>query len=232
MDQSSLESVKAACTTQFKHEKLDILITNAGMTSEIPALSKDGYELVFATNHLAHALIIKLLLPALLRRAEDPAADVRIVQLASSAAYSSFGIDFATLRTEQKRFIGGGMMRYAQSKLANAVYAVELANQYPSILSVSLHPGLVDTPIFNDVGVALKVVINTISFFGRAIMPKLTPEEGAHTTLWATTAEKATIKSGAYYEPVGVEKKKSKAMGDSDLAKKLWEWTELELGKF
>jgi NAD(P)-dependent dehydrogenase (short-subunit alcohol dehydrogenase family) len=229
MDQSSLQSVKTAITSHFKHDTLDILITNAGMTSETPALSKDGYELVFATNHLANAFVIKLLLPALLHRARDPGSDVRIVQLSSAAAYQASGIDFATLRTEQKRWVGGGHLRYAQSKLANALYAVELAHRYPQILSVSLHPGLVDTPILTNIGTPLKVLLSVIQYVGFA---KLRPDEGAHNSLWTATKERGMVKSGTYYEPVGVEKKVSKAMGDKKLAEELWEWTEKELEKF
>jgi len=99
-----------------------------------PALSEDGYEIQFAVNHLAHALIIKTLLPALLKSASKPNSDVRIVNLTSAAwrGAPSGGIRFASLNTTQPGFIGH-WFRYSQSKLANIVYASELARRYPEI---------------------------------------------------------------------------------------------------
>jgi NAD(P)-dependent dehydrogenase (short-subunit alcohol dehydrogenase family) len=81
---SSLASVKAAVGQTFRHDRLDLLMCNAGVMAVPPALSKDGFEIQFAINHLAHAMILHLLLPTLLHTATMPGADVRVVVLTST----------------------------------------------------------------------------------------------------------------------------------------------------
>jgi NAD(P)-dependent dehydrogenase (short-subunit alcohol dehydrogenase family) len=81
----------------------------------IPAgVSKDGFELHFAINHLAHAMIIQDLLPVLKKTASQPGSDVRVLCLTSTAwmSHSRDGITFSTLRTPQKGFMGSSF-RYA-----------------------------------------------------------------------------------------------------------------------
>lgn len=112
MDFSSLESVRESIK-QFTHDRLDILMCNAGVMSLPPAVSKDGFEIHFAINHLAHAMIIHKLLPVLTRTAEIPNSDVRVVCLTSEAwkAHPSSGILYDKVRTET----GGmpiGLFRY------------------------------------------------------------------------------------------------------------------------
>ncbi|KAF7370816.1 Short-chain dehydrogenase reductase family [Mycena sanguinolenta] len=132
-DLTSLPSVeKAAKLVVSQTDRLDILICNAGVMNVPPALTKEGYEVHFGINHVSHALFIKLLLPTLLRTAEVPGSDVRIVSLTSRGftMHPSGGIVFSDLRTTQ----GSGLVktfRYGQSKLANILYASELARRYP-----------------------------------------------------------------------------------------------------
>jgi len=72
-----------------------------------PGLSKDGYELHFAINHLAHAMVIQQLLPVLEKTAKVPDSDVRVVSLTSIAWQAARnGITFSTLRTSQEGFMG------------------------------------------------------------------------------------------------------------------------------
>lgn len=81
----------------------------------IPAgVSKDGFELHFAINHLAHAMIIQELMPVLKNTASQPNSDVRVLCLTSTAwkGHSSDGITFSTIRTPQKGFMGSSF-RYA-----------------------------------------------------------------------------------------------------------------------
>jgi NAD(P)-dependent dehydrogenase (short-subunit alcohol dehydrogenase family) len=103
-DISSLASTHVAAK-QFlaQSDRLDVLMCNAGVMAIPPAVSKDGYEIQFATNHLGHALLIKLFLPLMLATAERPNSDVRIINM-SSTAYSStpkLGIEFDKLKTDQ-----------------------------------------------------------------------------------------------------------------------------------
>ena len=145
-DLTSLDSVKAAFD-QFTSDRLETLMCNAGIVANPPALTKDRYELQFRVNYLAHALLVKLLLPLLLETAKLPGADVRVVMLTSVAYQSapSQGIQFDKLKTT----MDGGLMakwaRYGQSKLADALLARELANRYPQIQTLAIHPGFVST---------------------------------------------------------------------------------------
>lgn len=71
-----------------------------------PALSKDGYEIHFAVNHLAHAMVIQQLLSVLLKTAETPESDVRLVSLTSTGwnLHPKGGFTYSTLQTLQDDF--------------------------------------------------------------------------------------------------------------------------------
>lgn len=114
MDLAELASVKAAIAKTFMHDRLDILIANAGIMAHPPGLSKDGYEIQFATNHLGHAMVIRELLPVLLRTAEMPGSDVRIVCLTSTGwrGHPGAGIEFDHLKTTQESWLLGSWVRY------------------------------------------------------------------------------------------------------------------------
>ncbi|MCJ1358680.1 MAG: Ankyrin-3 [Icmadophila ericetorum] len=229
-DLGSLDSVvEAVKNFNAQSTRLDILICNAGIMAVKPGLTKDGYEIQFGTNHLGHALLIKQLLPTLLRTAEDPGSDVRIVILSSEghkAGTPRAGIQFSTLKTPQKSGIAGEWTRYAQSKLANILYARELARRYPSILTVAVHPGVINTSLIGTLGAFNRALVH-VTTIGQMI----SLNEGSFNTLWASTARREDVGTGEYYVPVGVEGG-SKKSRDAKLAGELWEWTERELGKY
>ena len=221
-DLTSLDSVKAAFE-QFTSDRLDILMCNAGIMANPPALTKDGYELQFGVNYLAHALLIKLFLPLLLETAKRPAADVRVVMLTSVAYQSapSQGIQFDKLQTTMD---GGPMAkwaRYGQSKLADALLARELAIRYPQIQSLAIHPGFVSTGMNTDASWSSKFVVQMVrTLLYRAEM--IEPEQGCYNQIWAACGSKVGVVNGEFYEPVGVlTKTNSKARSDKDLAPKL-----------
>ncbi|ODM19409.1 hypothetical protein SI65_04393 [Aspergillus cristatus] len=64
-------------------QRLDILVLNAGVMSLPPGETEIGHEIQLGTNHTGHFLLTKPLLPALLRTAEEPDSDVRVVSLSS-----------------------------------------------------------------------------------------------------------------------------------------------------
>ncbi|ROV96505.1 hypothetical protein VMCG_07827 [Cytospora schulzeri] len=232
LDQADLASVKAALEKGFKHDRLDLLICNAGIMAQPLGTSKDGYEIQFAINHLGHALIIKKLLPTLLRTAELPGADVRVVCLTSVGwrGHPSGGIQFETLKTEQDFGLIGPWKRYGQSKLANIVYAAELARRHPQVTAVSVHPGVVETDLVNTQPLMNKIVIYMTNFWNLD-----SAADGTLNTLWAAAgASRAEIQNGAWYLPVGLlgQSKLDKDAGDPELAKRLWEYTEEALKGF
>ena len=232
-DLASLTSVQSAAKQILSStDRLDVLMCNAGIMAVPNSVSTDGYEIQFATNHLGHALLMKLLLPLMLETAAQPDADVRIVNL-SSVAYKnnipSTGIEFQKLKTEGANygsfFALNKWVCYSQSKLANLLYATELAAHHPSITSVAVHPGFIKTDIFASTNFMDRQIVNLVSGGNW-----LDTEQGAYNQTWAATTKKENLVNGAYYEPVGVKTTPSTKRGrDQALAKELWEWTEKEL---
>ena len=230
-DFASLAATKAGMQ-KFVHDRLDVLICNAGVMALPAQTSKDGYEIQFATNHLAHALLIKLLLPTMLRTADLPGGDVRIITLTSVGwrGYPKGGVAFKTLKSKQDFGALGPWRRYGQSKLANILYAAELARQHPKLTSISAHPGVVATDLVNTLGVRDKLMV----YAGNGW--KLNTEnEGVLNQLWAATAaNKAKLVNGAFYMPVGIlaQEKLDKTAMSQKLARELWDWTDQALSGY
>ncbi|KAK4867630.1 hypothetical protein LT330_001140 [Penicillium expansum] len=226
-DLSSLSSVKEAAERfTSQHRTLNILMCNAGVMALPPSTTVDGYELQFGTNHLGHALLIKKFLPLL-----EATTDPRIVLLTSQGwgLHPRGGIIFDKLKTPQNISFGGPWVRYGQSKLANLVYARELARRFPGITSVSVHPGVVGTGLVDGLGIKEKMLVYALSWWRM-----LQVHEGAFSQTWAATVDKAEIRNGGYYEPVGKleNRKLDAAARDEVLAERLWDWTEEALKEF
>ena len=118
LDLADLESVRSfAETFGREHDRLDLLINNAGLMAPPRRLTKDGFESQFGTNHLGHFALTGLLLGRLLAAAEP-----RVVTESSGAHH--FGrINFDDLQGE-RRYVR--WLAYGQSKLANMMFAFEL----------------------------------------------------------------------------------------------------------
>lgn len=232
-DLGDLDSVVAAAKeVTSDSDRLDLLFCNAGVMALPPSLTKSGYEVQFGTNHVGHALLIKLLLPLLERTANEPGSDVRIIALSSLGHNQtpSAGINFDTLKTDQKEVMTWS--RYGQSKLANILYVKELAKRYPSIKSVAVHPGFVATNLATTCtqeSIIIRTAMTLVSCIPGVMK---SPDEGAYNQLWAAFAPKDVVGSGEYYEPVGVGGKASKKANNPELASRLWTWTETELNGY
>lgn len=225
-DLASFASVdEAADQIKTATQRLDILICNAGIMAVPPALTKDGYEIQFGVNHLGHALLIKHLLPTLVRTSETY-GDARIVSLTSLGFHITppNGIVFSKLRTTQDGGIGFGWKRYGQSKLANVLYGAELAKRYPSLTIAVVHPGVIATDLVNKLSFLNKAIV-----YATNVGKLVKPEEGVWNSLWAATTDKKNFKSGTFYEPVGELGKQSKFSIDTKLQEELWEYTQKQL---
>ena len=140
MDLSSFASVRdAAARFRASHDRLDVLVNNAGTAVARRELTADGHERTWETNFLSPFLLTRLLLPAL-RRAERP----RIVNVGSDA-HRTGRLDWNDLELA-KRY--GGYRAYANTKLALALFTRELARREPGIAVNVVHPGAVATNIW------------------------------------------------------------------------------------
>jgi len=230
LDLADLASVRsAAAEVVERYGRLDLLINNAGVMAPPRTLSRDGFELQFATNHLGHFVLTLLLLP-LLR--QSPAA--RVVHVTSGAQY--FGrIGFDDLQGERRY---DRWRAYSQSKLANVMTAVELQGRLQAegsaVLSLAAHPGLARTNL-QPTSVAMNG--SPIEAFAYRLMDPLfqSAAMGALPQLYAATAPEAT--PAGHYGPdqLGGMKgyptpvRMAPAAQDGDLRQRLWTVSE-ELG--
>lgn len=228
LDLSSFESVKK-CAANFSRiaNRLDLLFLNGGISTTLPALTKEGYESQFGINHVGHAFLTQLLMPTILQTAEQ-GNDVRILVTSSEAAHKnppSTGLALDQMK-DNAGPLDSPFQRYAHSKLANALFARKLSQMYPSITSVSYHPGQVKTDLFKKATGFNQWIM---FFLGPPYLwiTGVSPAKGAENGLWAATSN--DVRNGAYYEPVGKLADGLKHFTDQKLTDELWEWTNKEL---
>ena len=228
MDLASFDSIKAAAARiNNEASRLDIVHLNAGVAMIPVSTTKDGYEVQFGTNYLGHVLLTQLLMPKLLETAALPDADVRVVFI-SSVTHKVFipkeGILFEGLHTAMEKT--GGPTLYGQSMIAKIIIARQLAKRYPKIIFTSLHPGGVKSNVYAGNKDMNWFLLNLI-IRPAVALTGVTTEEGAKTQLWCSFSK--DVVNGTYYEPIGKAGKESSLSRDSQLASKLWDWTEKEL---
>lgn len=198
-DFASLDDVtRLAAQVRQKYERLDILINNAGVFMKQRALTPDGYETTFAVNHLAHFLLTNLLLDLI--RSSAPA---RIVTV-SSGTHRSGQIEWDNLQGERHY---SGYEAYARSKLANVLFAYELARrlQGTRVTSNALHPGVIRT----------KLLHAGWSGGGDNL------SRGAETIVYAATAPELADVTGRFFDNRR-ETASSSASHDKALQRELW----------
>lgn len=195
-----------------------------------PTRTEEGYEIQFGTNHIGHFLLTKLLLPTLQKTqasSSDPAPDVRVVVLASLA--NELAPSFEVMTSTEALLNASTWTRYGASKAANILFAAELARRYPEIMSVSVHPGAVASNLYETTkatGPIMSCGIAVMSVFFRSV------RTGALNQIWAAAgAKRDQLVNGAYYTPIGRRSTANKFPKDTEMARKLWEWTEAEIAK-
>ena len=225
VDVASLRSVRDfAETIRRRFSALDVLINNAGIMATPRAVSSDGFEMQFATNHLGHFALTGLLLP-LMREQKSS----RVVAVASIAARSG-RIDFDDPMGERRY---DAWQAYNQSKLANLMFALELqrrlAKTGSATVAVAAHPGASTTNLFATPG----------GFFAKRVMSPLmsrflfqSAERGALPILLAAASPAA--QPGGYYGPSGFKEMKGdpgpavipRQALDEAVASRLWRLSE------
>lgn len=198
LDVSSLKSVRAfGAAFAARGAALDLLINNAGIMAPLSRkTTPEGFEIQMATNHLGHFLLTSLLLPAL-KRAPAP----RVITVAS-IAHRRGRVDFDDLQSERSY---SPFASYAQTKLANLLFAFELqrrADQARSkVASIAAHPGVARTSIIeNGLGGGRATVLTRLIGLFSGLYTH-SEEQGALPILYAATMPDA--QPGAYYGPDG-----------------------------
>ena len=211
LDLGSLDAVREAAKS-LVGRRFYSLINNAGLAGS-KGLTKDGFELAFGTNHLAHYLWTRLLLPQV-----DKGG--RIVNVASDSHYQAKAIDWAAVRETSKSTTG--MKEYEVSKLANVLFTAELARRAPQLTTYALHPGVVATDVWRKVPAPVRWVMKRFM---------ISPTQGATASLRCATDPALATSTGEYFDPKGHQKQPSKLAQDVELQHELWkksaEWVGL-----
>ncbi|XP_048850064.1 retinol dehydrogenase 12-like isoform X1 [Brienomyrus brachyistius] len=215
LDLASLSSVRQFAKSYIcSEERLDILINNAGVMMCPKSLTVDGYETQFAVNHLGHFLLTTLLLERL-----ECCVPSRVITV-SSMTHKGGKIHFEDLNFNETPY--NPLTSYRQSKLANILFAKELAHRVKGsgVSSFSLHPGVIRTELGRHMG-SRHPLLYCLLYLPAVILLK-TPREGAQTSIYCAVAEDLEKKSGCYFSDCTV--KEPAPEGKDDLvALKLWE---------
>ena len=190
------------------HDRLDVLVNNAGLFSPQYRLSADGFELTFAVNHLAPFLLTNLLLDRL-----KSSAPARIVTVASEA-HRRNRLDIGDLTRPRDWTMARA---YGRSKLCNILFTRELASRLDpgEVIAACLHPGMVATGIGQRGGLP--------ELGWRLLKPfLLSPEKGAETPVFLATVADAKPFHGGYVIRKTLAQPDPAAL-DSGLAHRLWE---------
>lgn len=190
VDLASLDSIRVFATEfKAKYDQLDLLINNAGIMVPPLMSTKEGFEIQFGVNHLGHFLLTNLLLDVVTKT-----KDSRIVVL-SSGAHRSGKIMFNDINWEKSY---SKFQAYAQSKLANLMFALDLNEKLKSAgkstIAVAAHPGVARTNLGRH--------FNKILYF--LMLPLFyaithSAAKGALPTVMA--ALDPNVKGGDYYGP-------------------------------
>ncbi|KAG6815736.1 hypothetical protein H0H87_011847 [Tephrocybe sp. NHM501043] len=218
---ADLKSVKIAATTFLEKEKeLHILINNGGITTgDVNEFTPDGYDLQMGTNVIGHFYFTKLLLPILVATAQtSDEKHVRVLTL-SSVTHHYGSLNFDTFKdSSARRKVTNANVLYAQSKLGNLVFAVELAHRYgkQGVVSMAVNPGNIGTH-FAD---------RALSPFGQRILAlfQYPPPLGALTQLWGATSKEGAEFNGKYLAPWTRLGSPQPTALDPKLGNELWEW--------
>ena len=156
---------------------VDVLVDNAGLTAGARTVTADGHELTFQVNHLGPFLLTHLLRAALV------AAQGRVIVTSSSAGaapQAALDLDDVDLERSYRPFTA-----YARSKLANMLFAAELARRWgpDGVSAASFHPDVVRSNFGTTGSLPAR-------FMARSPVRLLlrSPERGADTLVWLATS--------------------------------------------
>jgi NAD(P)-dependent dehydrogenase (short-subunit alcohol dehydrogenase family) len=211
-DLSSLPDVRAAARTiAAEGVCIDVLVNNAGARYDTYADGPGGLERTFAGNHLGHFLLTHLLLPQL--SLARPGRVVTVGSVAHLAADLSEGWVLSRERYDRR-------IAYANSKLANIVFARELAsrNDPSRVTSNAADPGIVVSRFARNNGLTSWMT----HIVAHALRLELTSSSrAADTIVYLASAETVRDVSGLYFRN-RLETTPSPLAVDPDVGRQLW----------
>jgi NAD(P)-dependent dehydrogenase (short-subunit alcohol dehydrogenase family) len=204
IDLTSLESVRACAEGILEaHDRIDVLINNAGVMVCPYSTNSDGFENQLMSNHLGHFLLSLLLTPALIRGAPS-----RLIEL-SSGAHGMSGFDFDDPNFERREY--NPWIAYGQSKTANALFALEYDRRLRErgVSAYSVHPGVIMTELgrhmTEETMQQMQDHVRAQAETSGESLPDEPPEmtfksveAGAATQCWAATAPELDDQGGKY----------------------------------
>jgi NAD(P)-dependent dehydrogenase (short-subunit alcohol dehydrogenase family) len=226
LELGSLESVRSfADRFLASHDRLDVLLANAGIMAVPYGTTDEGFELQFGTNHLGHFVLVNRLLPLL--KASAPS---RIVNLSSAGHFAS-GIIWDDPNFENREY--SKMEAYGQSKTANILFTVELERRFgeAGVHAWAVHPGMVMTDLarsftkddFSDLASRAKKS-------GMAMPTLVNVDVGASTQVWACASAEPLDQPGSYLADRTFATPSDYA-SDPELAQRLWTLSEELVGE-
>lgn len=218
-DLSRQEDVRAlAARLTARLPAIDVLVNNAGVTRPRCVRSPEGFELTFATNHLGHFLLTRLL------RDRIEAGRGRIVNV-SSRGHRSGDLRRAGIEDIARgRAWEGALQAYADSKLANVLFTLETVRRWGSrgITANAVHPGVLATEIWKKTSLAPRLLLLPFTWFMSS------PDVGGRAVMNLVEDPSRDDVTGRYFHVLN-EKSPSAQARDEPLARELWErsveWT-------
>lgn len=185
---------------------LHVLVNNAGIFADERTVTADGLELTLAVNHVGPFLLTALLAPRL--EASATTGPSRVIDVAS-IAHTRGAIAFDDLSLAHKF---SGYAAYAQSKLANVMHALSLAEQHDptKLVAYALHPGVIATKLLRQ---GFGPIAGGSVDVGAKTIVRLAVEDGP-----------PTAPSGTYFSD-GVATPPAAAARDATQRARLWKLT-------
>ena len=192
LDLTSLDSIHAAAAQlRAAHDRIDLLINNAGVMWTPKGTTKDGFELQFGTNHLGHFALTGLLLDRIL-----PVAGSRVVTVSSIGHRILAGIHFDDLQWERRY---NRVAAYGQAKLANLLFTYELQRRlapHGTTIAAAAHPGGSRTELSRNLPSLLGRIFTTVE-------PLVAQDASTGALPQLRAATDPGVLGGQYYGPDG-----------------------------
>ncbi|MFH1811326.1 MAG: SDR family oxidoreductase [Pseudomonadota bacterium] len=208
-------SVRAAVEqVRALRRPLDAILCNAGIMALPKRELQHGYEAQFFTNHIGHFILVTGLLDQL-------TSDGRVVMVSSSAHRTApaQGIEFDNLDASKSY---GAFRNYGQAKLANLLFARQLARRFQGSgrTAFAVHPGVIPTNLARH--------MNPVAAVGMAVVAPLfmkSAAQGAATQIYVATGSVDPSQSGSYFADCNPARPARQGQDDA-LAEKLWQVSE------